>query len=390
MNQGKNVSLGRSPRKRIRHFFIIRHSIVPHAVTAGPVFWARRFLFFLLVMGTVQAAALSAADVYAGTLVRATGALRPATSDADGETENGQTVALSRATGGERALPALDWKLLRPGLELGLSILPETLAASRSAEAGDSSALVVLRIDPRLNSFSLSMASEGGKALSLADWSRNEGLIAGINAAMYLPDNRTSTGYMRNGEAVNNRNMGDRLGAFFVAERRKPKIPAADIIERGSPGWRERLEDYAIVVQNYRFISSDGRLLWPDGGFMHSMAVVGKDRTGRILFVLSQEPLSVERFAWYLANLPLELSTVMYVEGGQQAGLFVCPETPDTDPESEGKVKTGAAPSPAEQPAGASSHTVPGGTAHVWKGQSLLGARGNPHAALPNIIGVKR
>ena len=175
-----------------------------------------------------------------------------------------------------------------------------------------------------------------------------------------------------------------------MAARRKPKIPAADIIERGSPGWRERLEDYAIVVQNYRFISSDGRLLWPDGGFMHSMAVVGKDRKGKILFILSQEPLSVERFAWYLANLPLELGPVMYVEGGQQAGLFICLNAPDTGPGSEGKDKAGATPPPAEQPAGSSSHAVLGGTALVWKGQSLLGARGNPHAALPNIIGVKR
>jgi hypothetical protein len=233
------------------------------------------------------------------------------------------------------------------------------------------------------------MASETGQAFSLADWSRKDGLVAGINAAMYLPDNRTSTGYMRSGDSVNNNRMGERLGAFFVAGRRKPDIPEADIIERGGASWRERLDDYSIVVQNYRLISSDGRLLWPEGGPAHSIAVVAKDGKGRILFVLGQEPLPVERFAWYLGRLRLDLRTVMYVEGGQQAGLFVCLE--NSLKRADGAGEEGTDLLPMEQLPGASVHAIPGGVAHVWKGrQSLFGTQGNPAAALPNIIGVKR
>lgn len=265
---------------------------------------------------------------------------------------------------------ALHWSTLQPGLELGLASLAE------SARSWSGAWFVVLRIDPAFHSFSLSMASETGQTLALADWCRKDNLRAGINASMYLPDNLTSTGYMRNGGSVNNKNMGGNLGAFFVAGARKKELPPVDILERNSPGWPGVMDDYDIVVQNYRFINSDGRLLWREGGPLHSIAVVGKDASGRILFVLCQEPLSGDRFAAYLRTLPLELGTVMYVEGGAQAGMFV-------------RVDSGSAQPSVAPVAGATSHPVPGGVVHVWKGrQSLLNTRGNPDAALPNLIGV--
>lgn len=261
---------------------------------------------------------------------------------------------------------ALEWTRLDDGLELGLAELPESRETGNRARA----MFVVLRIAPERHSFSLAMASESGEPLSLVEWSRRADLRAGINASMYLPDKLTSTGYMRNGGSVNNANVGGRLGAFFVAGPARRGMPRADIIERDAAGWRERLEAYGIVAQNYRLISG-GELLWPSGGPLRSIAVVAKDADGRILFILCQEPLTVERFAGALASFSLRLGPVMYVEGGAQAGLFV-------------RV---AGDGPALP--GATAHAVPGGMAHVWKGrQSLLNTRGNPDAPLPNIIGI--
>ena len=268
------------------------------------------------------------------------------------------------------SFPEIRWFVLSPGLELGLSLLPE------SREKGTSAVFVVLRIDPALHHFALGMASETGQARSLADWSRQLGLRAGINASMYLPDNITSTGYMRNGEALNNNKMGNKLGAFFVAGRRNGAGPSADIIERETPDWSESLEDYAIVVQNYRLMDSRGKVLWPAGGPMHSIAVVAKDDHGRIAFILSQEPLTAERFSHYLKSFPLALSTAMYVEGGAQAGLFL-------------RVDSGTAKTAPASFAGASAFAAPEGVIHVWKGrQSLLNTRGNPEAPVPNVLSI--
>lgn len=272
---------------------------------------------------------------------------------------------------GEAALPELRWLVLEQGLELALTELPE------SREKKTAAAFVILRVDPAHHAFSLSMASEVGEANSFADWSRKAGLSAGVNASMYLEDNKTSTGYMRNGEIINNSNIGSRLGAFFVAGRRKGVGPSADIIEKSSPDWRKRLDDYAIVVQNYRLMDSSGKVLWAPGGPMHSIAVVARDQKGRIAFILSQEPLTAERFAHYLKSFPLGLSTVMYVEGGAQAGLAIHLDSTKAE-ELAGLL------------VGASANAAPDHVVYIWKGrQSLLRTRGNPDALVPNIIGVK-
>lgn len=275
----------------------------------------------------------------------------------------------------EKALPLLGFHKVRPGLELAFVELPE------SREKGSGALFVALRIEPKLHEFSLSMASESGASRSLAGWSVVDNLRAGINASMYLPDKSTSTGFMRKGERLNNSNLGGRLGAFFVAGPRNKRLPKAAVLDKERPGWRELLEQYDIVVQNYRFMDSAGASLWKPGGPSHSIAVVGEDKKGRILFVLSQEPLPAERFAWYAASFPLDIKTVMYVEGGAQAGLFLRLEPGDVVDADE----------PAASLPGAVAVPLNGGMVHVWKGwHSLLNTRGNTQAPLPNIIGIKR
>lgn len=275
------------------------------------------------------------------------------------------SVPAPAAPEGEKKPASLRWTSLEEGLELGLAELPESLAT------GTRAVFAVVRITPERHSFTLSMASESGRLLALAEWSRQHNLRAGINASMYLPDKVTSTGYMRNGVSVNNGNMGERLGAFFVAGANNDRLAPADIIEKSASGWRERLSAYRVVVQNYRFISG-GELLWPAGGPMRSIAVVAKDTGGRILFILCQEPLTVERFAEVLSGFSLDLGPVMYVEGGVQAGLFVRIDGDDAPPLP-----------------GATVHAVPGGMVHVWKGRTaLLNAKGDPEAPLPNVLGV--
>ena len=268
------------------------------------------------------------------------------------------------------SFPDIRWTSLAPGFEVGLCALPESLRILSGA------VFVILRIAPESHDFSLSMSSEAGAALSFAGWSLRSGLRAGINASMYLPDNSTSTGYMRSGVLLNNSRIGSNLGAFFVAGKQRGTGARAGIIERDSPDWRNRLERYSIVVQNYRLLDNEGTLLWPRSGSVNSIAAISTDAAGRIVFILCQEPLTVERFANRLKELPLSLSTVMYVEGGAQAGLFVRIDEDENMPSAF---------------AGASPYAVAGGVIHVWKGRkSLLNTRGNPDAPIPNVIGVKR
>jgi hypothetical protein len=296
---------------------------------------------------------------------------------------------------------------LEPGLELAQIVV-------RSGPDDRDALFTMLRIDPRLHTFTLCMASEEGRPLSLPDWSAQRDLRAGINASMYLPDGITSTGYMRNGESVNNENAGPRLGAFFAAgPHRRDRSASGDvtggaarnatepcperpggvcgrngapsaaflpacILERDAPGMPGILEEYTIVAQNFRFMDKEGNALWPEGGRAAGMAVVAEDKAGRILFVLCRDALTAKRFAAALKDFSLALRTVMYVEGGTQAGLFV-----RIDNAEEAGDATGFA--------GASSFPAPDGVVYVWKGRSsLLNADGDPQGTLPNVLAIQR
>lgn len=267
----------------------------------------------------------------------------------------------------------LQFTQVRPGVEFAIT----------SMDGDDSSftddAFIVIRINPKNNAFALCMASQTGQSRSLPDWAATERLVAGINAGMYLPDHKTNTGYMRSGSIINNPAMGGKLGAFFVAGRKNKRLPKADIIEKSLAGWEKRLAEYDTVAQNYRLVSSDGKMLWKEGKSAHSIAVVAKDKKGNLLFVLCQKSLTVEDFTRTLKQFVPDVGVVMYVEGGYEAGLFL--RVPAAQKIAGKKV---------DALYGASVRTVPGGHVYVWKGrQRLLGLPGSADAELPNIIGVR-
>lgn len=235
---------------------------------------------------------------------------------------------------------APSWRELDAGLEI--------VSFPGRAPAGNALEVVILRIDPRRFTFSVHTATQEGEALSLGAWADRYGLSAAINASMYLPDGRTSTGYLRVGEHLNNGRVAGRFGAFFVsdplpASQGSPPaerdgvanvkegqesvsgdgLPEAALLDRTCDAWETLLPRYRNVVQNYRLISADRRLLWNPGGPKHAIAAVGRDGKGRILFIHCREPLTGVDFGELLLALPIDVRVVMYTEGGSQAGLFV-------------------------------------------------------------------
>jgi hypothetical protein len=182
--------------------------------------------------------------------------------------------------------------------------------------------VVFLRIDPERYEFILHMESVEGQS-SLAQLAEEHKLLLAVNAGMYLPDNLTSTGYMRSGAQVNNAKIGARLGSFLVANPLEPGLPPAALLDRGADDWERVLEKYGLVVQNFRLTSTEGEILWPEDGTLHSMVLLGQDHKGRILFLFCRGGLNPAGFARVLLALPLELRSLMYLEGGRPANLFV-------------------------------------------------------------------
>lgn len=202
---------------------------------------------------------------------------------------------------------------------LALAELPLPLAGGKPGPA-----LAVLRLSPEQFDFVLCAAGrERHPPLTLGEWADLRQLTAAINASMFLPDGVTSTGYLREGDYINNKRLGARFGAFFVAGPDSPELPAAAVIDKSRTDWQERIARYRLVIQNYRLISADGQILWKPGGPRNAISAVGADAAGNILFLHCREPLDAHSFAAGLLRLPLQVRTVMYVEGGGQAGLFL-------------------------------------------------------------------
>lgn len=207
----------------------------------------------------------------------------------------------------------IHWVSLEPGLEF-YEFRPEESGAR----------ITVLRIDPRDFEFVLKSSGEDHRGLrSLDQWAKEYQLIAAINASMYLPDNKTSTGYMRQKDYVNNPRIVERFGAFFVAQPRKPDIPQARIVDKDDKNWQEILDDYDLVIQNYRMTNSKRRILWSPGGPLYAISAIAQDGEGRILFLHSSVPMEAYNFVQQILHLPLDARTIMYVEGGAQAGLLL-------------------------------------------------------------------
>ncbi len=212
--------------------------------------------------------------------------------------------------------PGSIWTTLESGLDL--AAFPAAYPHGRRFE------IVVVRIVPERFDFVVRSAAEAGeRALPLRAWAERHGFVAAINAGMYLPDGVTNTGYLRVGDCLNNPRIAGAFGAFFLAGPDSPDLPGVQLLDRTEDAWEELLPRYAMAVQNYRFIDAGRRLLWRPGGPEHSVAAVGRDGKGRILFIHSREPLAGVELGRLLLGLPADIRLVMYVEGGSQAGLVV-------------------------------------------------------------------
>lgn len=247
---------------------------------------------------------------------------------------------------------ALNWMNLADGLDLTLLTEPDEGQAPVE--------VTIVRMAPDRYEFSLhSVAWDGPPARTIGEWAESLNLTAAINAGMYLPDGKTSTGYMRRGEDLNNSRIASRYDGFFVSGPRRAGLPQAAVLDRSVDEWENLLPAYDVVAQNFRLFGPNGSQLWPQNGPVHAVAAVAQDEDGRILFLHCREAVSVHRFVSVLnAHPDLRLRAAIYVEGGGQAAMTL---------------------------------RLPGHSA-TWTGRnaaSLLLGSDDAASPLPNIIGVR-
>ena len=210
-----------------------------------------------------------------------------------------------------------EWQELAPGLELGIFKAPLT------SEIGDST-VRVLRIDPQRYRLRLlnASASESGRPLSAKQWSRQNDLVAAINASMYQEDYRSSVSLMRTKSHVNNPRLSKDM-TILAFDRKSADVPLVKIIDRQCEDFKIWQKKYRTMVQSIRMISCTGKNVWTQQPQKWSTAAIGVDNRDRVLFIHVGSPYSTHDVINFLQALPINVTRAMYAEGGPQAQLYI-------------------------------------------------------------------
>lgn len=185
------------------------------------------------------------------------------------------------------------------------------------------SKITMIKINPTIYSFKLLCASEFGKVrLTAKEWCKKYTLISAINAGMYQKDGLTNVGYMKNFSHTNNPRLNSTYKAVLAFNRVDDDVPEIQIIDLKCQDFEKLKPKYQTFVQNIRMISCYQENVWSQQNKRWSLAVLGMDKGGNVLFIFSEAPYSGYDFNHILLSLPISIFNAMYLEGGRAASLY--------------------------------------------------------------------
>lgn len=208
------------------------------------------------------------------------------------------------------------WVEWWPGLEVA--------EVSAGAEAGDEAwSLVAVRADPARFEVVVLAAGARGRALTADDWAREHGLTLVANAGMYQEDGSAPVGFLRaGGREVGRWRKG--WGAALVAGPPDHRGPPATILDVSCDGpLREAARGWRHVAQGMRMATCRGENTFRPEGRRAARLAAGVDGAGRLLFVFHGTPVTDHAFVVHAQEAGLDARRLMYLEGGQEASLFL-------------------------------------------------------------------
>jgi hypothetical protein len=210
------------------------------------------------------------------------------------------------------------WKTLQRGVE------DATFGDAASAAGEIDGRLHVVRIDPKQAPLQAVMASAvDRKPRTAGAWCRERKLAVAINLGMYRDDRLTNVGHAHAPGHVNNGHWSEKYRSVLAFGPKRPDLPAAAMLDLDAPGAEAHLADYGTVIQNLRLVRAPGRGVWGKQDRRWSEAAVAADKTGRVLFIFSRRPYSMQELNAKLLALPLGITAAMHVEGGPEASLSI-------------------------------------------------------------------
>ena len=95
------------------------------------------------------------------------------------------------------------------------------------------------------------------------------------------------------------------------------------IIDASCDNKIKEIEKYESVTQSIRMLNCQQKNVWSQQNRYWSMVVVGTDKSGNILFIFTRSPYSVHDFINMIVKMNIEVTQLMYLEGGPEASFFI-------------------------------------------------------------------
>ncbi len=229
----------------------------------------------------------------------------------------------------------VNWQELEKGLSYASIDSPVKSSHSDSK-------IEVLKIDPAYFSFHLLCAGEKKSNSKKADeWCKEYKMIAGVNASMFKLDGNfnQSTGYLKNKNYTNNGILNNAYKNNFAFNTNDTAASAPHIVDLSCENWSAVKNKYTSFSQSLRMLDCDARNTGQPQQKKWSMVLLGEDKNHHILFIFVRSPYTVHAYINILNSLPLQLTRLMYLEGGPEASFYL--NHPKLKKECAGSYETG-------------------------------------------------
>jgi hypothetical protein len=180
----------------------------------------------------------------------------------------------------------------------------------------------ILKMDPVKYKLNLLTRQEcGGPERTAQEWARDFKQVATINTGMFMQDQR-SCGYMKNFKVVINSHVSvsNTILAFNPIDG---SVPPVQIIDRQCQDWGDLQYRYECYDQSIRMVDCNQVNCWKDMDKRWSVACIGIDKSGNVLFIFCRSPYKMHDFIDILLKAPIELYNLMYLEGGPPASFYL-------------------------------------------------------------------
>jgi uncharacterized protein YigE (DUF2233 family) len=217
------------------------------------------------------------------------------------------------------------WKKLDEGLWYS------EYQAIRHSKISDSR-ISVIKINPEKYDLELKIAAQSDSIFkTLPQWCSQESYVFAINAGMYSLSNRNkATGFMKNGDYVNNPVFKDAFNALLAYNPKTINKPKVRIVDLSNEKYEDFKNDYSCFIQSIRLIDNTGNpIYWsPKSKLSCSMTIAAIDKQNHLVFIFTRSPYTPNEMIDFMLKSDLQITTAMYLEGGPEASFFI--NLPDT------------------------------------------------------------